>query len=85
MDGTLIESVGESSNALHKEAFSAAYQKVFGLATNIDTVKHHGGTDPLILIKVLVDHHLLPHAEVMMKLKEMEGVMIEYYLAHAGR
>lgn len=53
MDGTLIHSVGDQSNKIHKTAFAAAFREVFGIDTHIDIVKHHGSTDPLILIKVL--------------------------------
>lgn len=52
MDGTLIESEGLQANWLHKEAFKAAWKTVFGLDTHLDVVKHHGGTDPLLLLKV---------------------------------
>jgi hypothetical protein len=31
--------------------------------THIDIIPHHGGTDPLIAIKVL-EHHGIPKAEV---------------------
>jgi phosphoglycolate phosphatase len=41
---------------LHKEAFAHGFRSVFGLETNIDVVKHHGSTDPLIVIKVLEFH-----------------------------
>jgi hypothetical protein len=59
--------------------------QVFGLDTNIDVMKHHGGTDPLILIKVLVDHHKMDKNEVMPKLKEMEKIMTDHYLARIDR
>lgn len=85
VDGTLIESVGENSNALHKEAFTAAYKQVFGIDTHIDVIKHHGGTDPLILIKVLVDYHGLDKQDVLEKLKDMEQVMVNYFDEHQSR
>lgn len=56
VDGTLIRSVGNNANRLHREAFSAAFKEVFGLDTHIDVVHHHGSTDPLILLKVVVHH-----------------------------
>lgn len=40
-----------------------AMQKVFGVETNIDVIKHHGSTDPLILIGVL-EHHGVSHKQV---------------------
>ena len=39
VDGTLIESVGDMSNALHKEAFVAAFKDVYGVDTHIDVVQ----------------------------------------------
>ena len=81
VDGTLIHSVGQDSNKLHKEAFSAGFRDVFGLETNIDVVPHHGSTDPLILVKVL-EFHGIPHADAMAKLPEMQQAMIDHFLAH---
>lgn len=40
-----------------------AMKKVFGVDTNIDVIKHHGSTDPLILVSVL-QHHGVPHEQV---------------------
>ena len=48
---------------LHKEAFAHAWRNVFDLETDIDTMKHHGLTDPLILVSML-EHHGTPHSEV---------------------
>ena len=42
VDGTLIHSVGENANKLHKDAFAQGFKKVFGLDTTIDVIKHHG-------------------------------------------
>jgi hypothetical protein len=36
---------------------------VFGLDTHIDVIKHHGGTDPLIILAVL-EHHGIPKEQV---------------------
>jgi hypothetical protein len=79
IDGTLIQSVGNDSNKLHKDAFSAAFEKVFGIQTHIDVIKHHGGTDPLILIKVLVEAHGIPEDVCVTKLEDMKRVMVEHY------
>lgn len=38
-------------------------KKVFDVDTNIDVIKHHGSTDPLILVSVL-EHHGVSHDEV---------------------
>ena len=54
-----MHSVGAASNKLHKEAFSAGFKRVFGVDTHIDVIKHHGGTDPLIALKVM-EHHGIP-------------------------
>jgi phosphoglycolate phosphatase len=85
VDGTLIESVGKESNALHKEAFQAAFKDVFGIDTHIDVVKHHGATDPLVLLKVLVEGHGKDKVEVMEKMDAMEKCMLQYYEAHKER
>lgn len=63
VDGTLIHSVGNEANKLHKAAFSHGFRAVFGLDTHIDVVHHHGSTDPLIIIKVL-EHHGISKEEV---------------------
>lgn len=59
VDGTLIESDGDKANWLHKEAFKHGFKTVFGLDTHIDVVKHHGGTDPLLILKVRPSLHML--------------------------
>ena len=51
VDGTLIESTGPRANHAHKAAFAAAFRSVYNTDTHIDTIAHHGGTDPLILLK----------------------------------
>lgn len=84
VDGTLIHSIGQDANKLHKEAFSAAFRNVYGLETNIDVVPHHGSTDPLILVKVL-EFHGIPHADAMAKIPEMQQAMIDHFLEHKDR
>lgn len=83
VDGTLIISRGDNSNKLHKLAFAAAIKQVFAIETGIDAIKHHGSTDPLILVSILT-HHGVPKSQAMAKLKDMEAVMNDYFLAHAG-
>jgi len=51
VDGTLIESTGPRANHAHKAAFAAAFKSVYNTDTHIDVISHHGGTDPLILLK----------------------------------
>jgi hypothetical protein len=51
------------ANKLHKDAFAQGFKQVFGLDTHIDVIKHHGSTDPLIVIKVL-EHHGISKEEV---------------------
>uniref|UniRef100_A0A383W0B9 Haloacid dehalogenase-like hydrolase n=1 Tax=Tetradesmus obliquus TaxID=3088 RepID=A0A383W0B9_TETOB len=84
VDGTLIHSIGKDANKLHKECFSAGFKEVFGLDTHIDIIPHHGGTDPLIAIKVL-EHCGVPKAEAQGKLKELEAAMVRHFQAHADR
>jgi hypothetical protein len=36
---------------------------VFGIDTHIDVIEHHGGTDPLIAVKVMM-HHGMPKDKV---------------------
>lgn len=85
VDGTLIHSVGQESNVLHKEAFAVAMRQVFDVDTHIDVVKHHGGTDPLVLLKVLVEAHGLDKNLVLSKMDEMTACMIDHYVAHKER
>lgn len=86
VDGTLIRGKAgdRKANALHKQAFSAAFAKCFDLDTHIDVCRHDGGTDPLILIKVLVEHHGLPPEEVNAKLPEMQRAMLDHYFSAAA-
>lgn len=64
VDGTLMSSTGATSNFLHKAAFTYGFQRVFDIDTHIDVIKHHGGTDPLIAVKVL-EHHGVDKEEVL--------------------
>ena len=56
VDGTLITSTGKDANRLHKQAFAHAWKAVFNAEWDIDTIQHHGSTDPLILVR-LAEHH----------------------------
>lgn len=63
VDGTLIRTVGDNANKLHKLAFMQAWKEVYGLDTNLDVIQHHGNTDPLILIRV-AEFHGIPKSDV---------------------
>jgi hypothetical protein len=78
IDGTLVRSCGEKANHLHKEAFSHCFKVVFGVDTNIDTIKHHGGTDPLIIKKVL-EHNGVEGEHVMERMTDLQEAMCAYY------
>ena len=77
VDGTLIESEGESSNKMHKDAFAASFEKIFGLKTSIDCVNHHGMTDPLIIQSVL-QHHNVSLDGVEAKMAAVQEAMVEH-------
>lgn len=84
VDGTLIRSRGPASNALHKSAFAHACARRFGVDADIDSIAHHGGTDPLILIKLLHTVHGIPAAEAQSALPQLQQEMVEYYQANAA-
>lgn len=81
VDGTLMRSVnapGSRANALHKQAFSAAWERALGLQAHIDDIKHDGGTDALILLK-MAEHCGVDPAHARAKLPEMQQAMLDYY------
>jgi phosphoglycolate phosphatase-like HAD superfamily hydrolase len=51
IDGTLLRATGPRANALHRAAFTAAWEKVLGSPLDLQSIPHQGSTDPLILIK----------------------------------
>jgi phosphoglycolate phosphatase-like HAD superfamily hydrolase len=53
IDNTLIK-----SSAGHMESLIFAIKDIYGLATSIDVINHHGMTDPEIIIKILGKHGL---------------------------
>jgi phosphoglycolate phosphatase-like HAD superfamily hydrolase len=79
VDGTLVRSVGCSANTLHKAAFAAACLKVFQIETNIDCIQHHGGTDPLILTKLLHCEHGIPVSDIKVLLPRLQEEMVYFY------
>ena len=52
VDGTLIRSIGRDANKLHKEGFHTACKEVFGVDIDVESLRHHGQTDPMILVKM---------------------------------
>ena len=84
VDGTLIRSVGPGANALHKSAFAAACARCFQIHTDIDRIEHHGGTDPLILMKLLVRAHGISAADARAMLPQLQQEMIAYYACSAA-
>lgn len=84
VDGTLVRSLGDDANKLHKEAFAEAFKQVFGLETTIDVIDHHGSTDGLILVRV-VEYHGIDKKMALDKLPEMQSVMVEYFERHKER
>ncbi|XP_020575068.1 uncharacterized protein LOC110021073 [Phalaenopsis equestris] len=83
VDGTLIKSTGNSSNRLHRQAFSHAFFQIFGLEDiSIDAIQHHGQTDPLILVNTLV-HYGIPSDVASERLPDLKSRMIEYAKEHA--
>lgn len=81
VDGTLIHSVGDQSNKIHKTAFAAAFRDVFNIDTHIDIVPHHGSTDPLILIKVL-EVSGVPPEEARAQLPALQQAMLAHFEAN---
>ena len=51
IDGTLLRATGDRANALHRAAFTAAWEAVLGQGLDVGAIPHQGSTDPLILIK----------------------------------
>ncbi|XP_024519524.1 uncharacterized protein LOC112342237 [Selaginella moellendorffii] len=84
VDGTLMRSVGPLANRLHKRAFSHAMEEIFGVRdATIDVVKHHGSTDPIILVSTL-EHYGVPRQEATAKLPELKASMVGYAHDHAS-
>lgn len=83
VDGTLIHSVGDQSNKIHKTAFAAAFRDVFDIDTHIDIVPHHGSTDPLILIKVL-EVSGVPSDKARAQLPALKQAMLAHFEANRG-
>ena len=74
IDGTICRQKSKDS-ALHSRAFSHAFQAVFGIDASINEIQHHGSTDQLILVKVLM-HRGVRKAEAEAKLPELMNAML---------
>lgn len=81
VDGTLIGSVGDAANKLHRRAFAFCFKEIFGIDTTIDVVKHHGSTDPLIILAVL-EYHGIPKEKAMPKMADLQASMINFFQEH---
>ena len=62
----------------HKESFSAAFKKIFGITTTIDVINHHGMTDQQIIIDVLKKTHLKENG-IIKKMEECQSAMIMHF------
>ncbi|KAG0608234.1 hypothetical protein M758_8G090100 [Ceratodon purpureus] len=83
VDGTLMQSTGLLANQLHKKAFSHAFLQVFGVEGTIDAIKHHGSTDPMVILNTL-EHYGIPQETAAPKLGELKAKMVEYAMQHAS-
>ncbi|KAG6549402.1 hypothetical protein Mapa_009121 [Marchantia paleacea] len=84
VDGTLMQSLGENANLLHKRAFSYAFEEVFGIVGTIDAIKHHGSTDPLVLINTL-EYYGISTDTATVRLPELKEKMLEYARKNADQ
>ena len=73
IDNTLIK-----SSAGHMQSLIFAIKDIYGLATSIDVINHHGMTDPEIIIKILGEHGL-DDKLVRSKLKSCLNYMQVHY------
>jgi phosphoglycolate phosphatase len=81
VDGTLLRSCNtphSRANALHKQAFSYAWRRCLDLEADIDDIKHDGGTDALILLK-MAEHRGVDSEEARAALPAMQQAMLEFY------
>eukprot|EP00210_Caulerpa_lentillifera_P009707 g9259.t3 len=79
VDGTLVESIGDSASKLHRASFAHCFKTAFNLETDIDAVKHQGSTDPLIIMSILEHHGLDPNL-ALEKMPELMEIMVEYFM-----
>ncbi|KAL2610042.1 hypothetical protein R1flu_028615 [Riccia fluitans] len=84
VDGTLIQSLGLNANLLHKKAFSHAIEEVFGIVGTIDAIKHHGSTDPMVLVNTL-EHYGIPLDQATFRLHDLKEKMLDYARDNANQ
>jgi len=73
IDNTLVQ-----SSAGHMESLILAIKGIYGLATSIDVINHHGMTDQEIIIKILAKHDV-DYKIVRSKLKSCLNYMQVHY------
>ncbi|KAG0571833.1 hypothetical protein KC19_VG046800 [Ceratodon purpureus] len=78
VDGTLIRSIGDKANHLHKRAFAHAFLEVFGISGNCDVLPCHGKTDQMIILDSL-EYYGIPRPRVQAKMKEVMVSMVNYF------
>jgi phosphoglycolate phosphatase-like HAD superfamily hydrolase len=73
IDNTLVK-----SSTGHMESLILAIDEIYGLATSIDVINHHGMTDQEIIIRILEVHAVDDHI-ILSKLKKcMERIQLHY-------
>ncbi len=74
IDGTLIK----SGSKLHKLAFASAFNKIYGVDTNINVIDHPGKTDKQIIVEVLKKNGLDEQA-IRIKIDEAMREMVDFF------
>ena len=73
IDNTMIQ-----SSAGHMESLISALKDIYGLATDIDVINHHGMTDQEIIIRIL-ERYDIDHKDIQSNLKECMNHMELHY------
>jgi len=74
IDNTLLQ-----SSTGHMESLICAIHDVYGLATRVDVINHHGMTDQEIIIKIL-EKYDVSHKAIWSKLKQCRDLMQRHYV-----
>lgn len=83
VDGTLVKSA-PGSNKVHQQAFTHAFETVFGFpGVSIDEIPHQGMTD-MWIIDELMQKRGVPPAVIASKMDAASAAMVEYCRAHAS-